>query len=108
VLGTLDDAARPGSTITSRTLLRQLDDLMLAVVRTLEGEVEVEVMTHLIQLRASITEGPDDDNLAAQAASVSAARQRLTELVNEYFDEKLAALPTIADYLRAVAEEQGA
>lgn len=108
VLGTLDDAARPGSGITSRTLLRQLDELMMAVVRTLEGDVEVEIMTHLLRLRACITEGPDDDNLAAQAASVSAARQQLTAAVNEYFDEKLSAFPVIAEYLATSDEDDGA
>jgi hypothetical protein len=105
VVGTLDDASRPGSAITAHTLLSQLDGLIMSVVRTLEGPVESEIMAQLLQLRACITDGPDDDTLAAQAAAASAARAQLADLVNAYFDEKLNAWPPIADYLTAVATE---
>ena len=38
---TLDEASQPGAAITPRTLLSQLDALIISVVSTLDGEAEV-------------------------------------------------------------------
>ena len=47
VVRTLDEASQPGSGITRETLLAQLDALILDVVKTLEGDQEVEVVREL-------------------------------------------------------------
>ncbi len=96
VVRTLDEASRPGSAITRKTLLAQLDELVLDVVKTLDGEKEVEVVRQLLQLRAAITEG-DEANI--QSSAVSAARAELTNIVNNFFHDKLTGLPSIADYI---------
>jgi hypothetical protein len=96
VVRTLDEASRPGSSITKATLLAQLDRLVLDVVKTLEGDAEVEVVRELLRLRAAITDG---DELAGQAAAVEAARAELSNIVNNSFYDKLTGLPAIADYL---------
>jgi hypothetical protein len=100
VVRTLDEASQPGSGITRETLLAQLDALILDVVKTLEGDQEVEVVRELLALRAAITEGGELD---AQSAAVDAARAELTNIVNNFFYDKLTGLPTIADYMQAAA-----
>ena len=100
VVRTLDEASQPGSGITRETLLAQLDALILDVVKTLEGDQEVEVVRELLTLRAAITEGGELD---AQSAAVEAARAELTNIVNNFFYDKLTGLPTIADYMQAAA-----
>ncbi len=96
VVRTLDEASRPGSAITAHTLLGQLDDLILDVVKTLDGEEEYEVVKELLSLRAAITDG---DELDAQSAAVAAARAELTNIVNNFFYDKLTGLPSLAAYL---------
>jgi len=101
VVRTLDEASRPGSAITRSTMLAQLDELVLSVVKTLDGDEEVEVVRHLLRLRAAITDG---DELASQSAAVTAARAELTNIVNNFFYDKLTGLPSIAHYI-AQAEQ---
>jgi antitoxin component HigA of HigAB toxin-antitoxin module len=100
VVRTLDEAAQPGSAITSETLLSQLDALILDVVATLDGDHEVEVVRELLRLRATITEG---DELDVQSAAVDAARGELTNIVNNFFYDKLTGLRTIAEYMASAA-----
>jgi len=100
VVRTLDEASRPGSAITKDTLLAQLDGLILDVVKTLEGDAEVEVVRELLHLRAAITEG---DVLDDQSAAVAAARGELTTIVNTFFYDKLTGLSSIAAYMTNAA-----
>lgn len=95
---TLDEASQPGAAITRDTLLGQLDALILDVVATLEGEQEVEVVRELLHLRGAITEG---NELDVQSAAVEAARAELTNIVNNFFYDKLTGFPTIAEYMDA-------
>jgi antitoxin component HigA of HigAB toxin-antitoxin module len=101
IVRTLGEASQPGSAITPATLLAQLDALVLDVVATLEGAKEVEVVRELLRLRAAITEG---NELDVQSAAVEAARAELTNIVNNFFYDKLTGLPTIADYMAAAAQ----
>ncbi|MGI9610771.1 MAG: hypothetical protein ACR2NL_10810, partial [Acidimicrobiia bacterium] len=101
VVRTLDEASRPGSAIDRHTLLGHLDDLVLDVVKTLDGEKEVEVVRQLLRLRAAITDG---DELAMQSSAVAAARAELTNIVNNFFYDKLTGLPSIASYLAEAAQ----
>lgn len=100
VVRTLDEASRPGSAITRSTLLAQLDDLILDVVKTLDGQEEYEVVKQLLRLRAAITEGNEMD---MQSAAVTAARAELTNIVNNFFHAKLTGHPKIAEYMAAAA-----
>ncbi len=103
VVRTLDEASRPGSTITVHTLLAQLDELILAVVKTLDGEEEYEVVKELLRLRAAITDGDEPD---AQSSAVGAARAELTNIVNNFFYDKLTGLPAIATYMAEAARPE--
>jgi hypothetical protein len=101
VVRTLDEASQPGSAITRDTLLGQLDALILDVVATLEGEQEVEVVRELLHLRGAITDGNEFD---VQSAAVDAARAELTNIVNNFFYDKLTGFPTIAEYMEAATQ----
>lgn len=102
VVGTLDEASRHDEGMARTTMLATLDELILAVVRTLDGDAELEVVRNLLHLRAAITDGRDLDTVAGDDAA-EAARTRLAEIVNDFFLDKLHGLPAIADYMDQVA-----
>ncbi len=94
LIRTVDEASEPGSTITLDTVTRQLDDLILDVVRTLEGAEEEEIVAELLTLRtAVVTEG------MAGSVAADAARARVINVVNNFFRDKLTGMPEIAAYL---------
>lgn len=103
VVGTLDEASAPGSSMDPRTMLAQLDELIIAVVRTLDGEVEVEIVEDLLRLRAAITDAPGGDDDYGGNPAAEAARAHLADIVNGFFHAKLVGLPSIANYLDAVS-----
>jgi hypothetical protein len=114
VVGTLDEASRQELAMAATTMLATLDDLILAVVRTLEGEPELEVVRSLLHLRAAITDGPISSGDLEQAgevdavggeAAADAARARLATIVNDFFLDKLRGLPAIDDYMRAMTAD---
>ena len=103
VVGTLDEAAAPGSTMAPQTMLAQLDELIIAVVRTLDGEVEVEIVRELLQLRAAITDQSGDEGEYVGTGPAEGARSHLAGIVNGFFHEKLVGQPEIAAYLEALS-----
>ncbi|MCB2224570.1 MAG: hypothetical protein KQH83_10425 [Actinobacteria bacterium] len=100
LIRTIDEAAEPGSSITPETVLAQLDRLVLDVVRTLEGAEEVEIVEHLQELRSGLIAGGDR---TGRDAAVEQARARVINLVNNFFHDRLVAMPEIAAYLDEVS-----
>ena len=101
VLRTVEEAAEPGSAISVDTLLAQVDALILEVLRALEGPEEEEIVRLVLQLRDTLSrEGQE----GLRSAAVEGARDRVINLVNNFFHDKLTGLPSIASYL----EEMGA
>jgi hypothetical protein len=96
LIRTVEEAVGPRSLITTETVVAQLDRLVLDVVRTLEGTEEEELVSELLSLRAGITGGVDAE---LSSATVTAARQRLINLINTFFYDRLAAVPSIDAYL---------
>jgi len=101
LIRTVEEASEPGSAISTATVVGQLDDLILDVVRTLEGTEEEEIVSELLALRDGITGGSEPD---LRSARVEAARQRVINLVNTFFRDRLVAMPQIAEYLDDVTE----
>lgn len=99
LLRTLEEAADPDSPIDRETVLRQADQLILTVVRTLEGDAEAAIVTHLLLLRDSISR---DRNLDGRTAAVASAREDLVQLVNDYFYDRITAVPALRDYVMEV------
>jgi antitoxin component HigA of HigAB toxin-antitoxin module len=101
LIRTIDDAALPGSSISLSQILAHTDRLILQVIDALEGEQEVEIVRLLLRLRDTLSRHGDRDGLSREA---EAARDQVINIVNNFFYEKLTAMPTIKAYI----EEQAA
>jgi hypothetical protein len=96
LIRTIDDCARPGSTISSEQMVAQADNLVLAVVQALEGVEEAEIVRLLLRLRDALCQQESGQSLTPQA---EAARAEVINVVNNFFYDKLVALPTIKEYI---------
>ena len=99
LIRTIDDACTPGAGITMDQLLAQADQLILAVIRVLEGDEEAEIVRLLLRLRDALTRQATGQALSGPA---EAARAEVINLVNNFFYEKLTAVPTIKDYMDGI------
>ncbi|MBI5156973.1 MAG: hypothetical protein HZA58_03035 [Acidimicrobiia bacterium] len=95
---TIEEASGPGSEVEVATVIGQADQAILEVVHTLEGVEEEELVAQLLEVRDGITaaEGVND-------AVVEQARDRLLNLVNNFFFDKMNALPELRSYMESVA-----
>ncbi|MBM3498468.1 MAG: hypothetical protein FJX74_07325 [Armatimonadetes bacterium] len=96
LIRTVDDATQPDSGMPMEYVLDQADELILAVTRALEGEQETEIVRYLLRLRDSLTRQRSGQTLIPEA---EAARAEVINLVNNFFREKLLALPAIRQYM---------
>jgi len=96
LIRTMDDATQPGSAISMEHVLNQADELILAVIKALEGDQETEVVRYLLRLRDSLARQRSGQALNPEA---EAARAEVINLVNNFFYEKLVALPAIRQYM---------
>jgi hypothetical protein len=96
LIRTIDEAFQPGSTIDKGTILHQADALILEVTQVLEGAVETEIVRQLLHFRSLLV---DDVNRGELSPQASAARDEVSNIVNNFFYEKLTGVPTIKDYL---------
>ncbi|MCS7261127.1 MAG: hypothetical protein NZ765_10160 [Anaerolineae bacterium] len=96
LIRTVEEASMPGATIALDAVLAQTDELILAVTRALEGEKEVEIVRYLLRLRDSVAAY---GKRGAEFSQVEAARQEVINLVNNFFYEKLTAIPAIRAYM---------
>lgn len=98
LIRTLDDCTREGTTLTQSNLLDQTDRLILDVVDVLEGAEETEIVRHLLRLRNAISQQQPGSALTAEA---EAARQLVINIVNNFFHDRLVAIPQIREYMEA-------
>jgi hypothetical protein len=96
LIRTVDDATQPGSGISMQFVLDQADELIIAVIKALEGEQETEIVRYLLRLRDSLSRQRSGQALIPEA---EAARAEVINLVNNFFYEKLIALPAIQQYM---------
>jgi len=101
LIRTIDDCTQPGSSITTEHLLAQTDRLIVQVVDALEGDREAEIVKRLLRLRESLSHHVAGQSLSAQA---EAARAEVINIVNNFFYDKLTALPTIKEYLDTMGQ----
>jgi hypothetical protein len=94
---TIEESFQPGSEIDPAAIVRQADGLILDVVRTLEGEKEIEITRLLLRLRDRLD---DDGQRGELSAEASALRAEFINIVNNFFYEKLTGVPEIRRYLR--------
>jgi hypothetical protein len=96
LIRTMDECSRPNSSIDVATVRAQADRLILEVVEALEGDEESTVVKHLMKLRSSLDELESGQALTAEA---EATRAEVINIVNNFFYEKLTALPSIKVYI---------
>ncbi|MFQ5966714.1 MAG: hypothetical protein ACE5MI_03765 [Acidimicrobiia bacterium] len=102
VIRTLDEAVEPGSTISKSVILAQVDDAIVTVVDAAEGPEETEIVRHLLDIRRNLAH---EGESGPRSVPIRAARDRLLNLVNNFFHDKLTAMPSIASYLEGLAAE---
>jgi hypothetical protein len=103
LLRTVEEAAEPGSAISLDTLLAQVDALIIDVLRALEGPEEEEIVRLVLHLRDALSR---EGQAGIRSAAVEAARERVINLVNNFFHDKLVGLPSIAAYLEGMSTEE--
>lgn len=96
LIRTIDDSVKPGSGISTDDVLAQMDNLIVSVIKALEGAKEVEIVRYLLHLRDSLTRHQTGQELTTEA---EAARAEVINIVNNFFYEKLTAVPTIKEYI---------
>lgn len=96
LIRTVDDTTKPGCAIPKENVLAQVDQLILDVVKALEGDQESEIVLQLLRLRDTLTRQEIGSELTGEA---EAARARVINIVNNFFHDRLIALPKIQDYI---------
>jgi len=96
LIRTMDDAFKPGSGITMDQLVEQADQLILSVIKVLEGDQESEIVRLLLHLRNALSLQESGQGLSGPA---EAARAEVINLVNNFFYDKLTGIPTIKAYM---------
>ena len=104
LIGTLENAAAPGSTIAVETVQAQTDDLVLTVVKALDGVQETELVAALLRLRTALeeTSGGGDAAVAGEV-DIEAAKTQVVNLINTFFRDRLTAVPSIKSYMDTFA-----
>jgi len=82
LIRTLDDAVRYGSSIPMENLLAQADQLIMNVIRALEGDRESEIVRHLLRLRDSLSHQQSGQELSPAA---EAARSEVINVATTFF-----------------------
>lgn len=101
LIRTMDDCFGENSGITIQQLLDHTDQLIMDVVNALEGSEETEVVRMLLRLRDILSREQAGRALSPQA---EAARAELINIVNNFFFEKLTAIPSIKGYMEKMAK----
>jgi hypothetical protein len=99
LIRTIDDCFKPGASIPVDIVLSQADNLILAVVKALEGDQETEVVRYMLRLRDSLSREQAGQELSTEA---EAARAEVIHIVNNFFYERLTAVPEIRAYMDGV------
>jgi hypothetical protein len=104
LIGTLENASSPGSSIPVETVQTQTDELVLTVVRALDGVQETELVAALLKLRVALegtTEGGEE--AAAAEVDIESAKTQVVNLINNFFRDRLTAMPSIKAYMDSFA-----
>ena len=102
LIRTVDDAIAAKAQFKTEQLIKQAEELMMDVIRVMEDAREVEIVGRLLRFRDAIQNLESYDTLSAEA---EAAREEVINVVNNFFFEKLTAIPKIKAYMDAIQEE---
>ncbi len=97
---TLDEATEEGSQFDPEMVVGQTDQLIMSAIKALEGEAESTVVGHLLRLRDSLSDRGDQET---RERDIEGVRTAAMMAVNDYFRERMTALPGIKSYLEELA-----
>jgi hypothetical protein len=97
LIRTIDDATRGEASISMDTIIAHADRLILEVIEALEGDQEAEIVRQLLKLRDSL-----GSSGSVQSQPVETARAQVINIVNNFFYERLTAVPSIKVYIDSV------
>jgi hypothetical protein len=97
---TLDEADRLGAEFDYEMMLKQTDTLIMSAIAALDGRSEAEMVRHLLEVRSNLRgrRGSGD-----RTAEVDEVKNEALQSVNEYFERRLTAVPSIKAYLDELA-----
>lgn len=93
---TVQEATEKSTVFDIESILDQTDELIMSVIKVLEGEEELEIVRHLLRLSRCISRQKPGVPLGPQ---VEAAQSEVMNIVNNFFYEKMTALPAIKAYI---------
>lgn len=96
LMRTVQEAVEMSDVFSRESILDQTDDLIMAVVKVLEGEEELEIVRHLLRLYRNLARWQEGVPLGEH---VNAAQAEVLHIVNNFFYEKMTAMPTIKAYV---------
>ena len=96
LIRTVDDAIYAKAKFKEEQLIQQAEDLMLEVIRVMEDAREAEIVSKILKFRDAIQSQDSYEKLSAEA---EAARGEVMNVVNNFFFDKLTAIPQIKSYI---------
>ncbi|MEB3177769.1 MAG: hypothetical protein VKL59_01815 [Nostocaceae cyanobacterium] len=93
---TVQEATEKSTVFDIESILDQTDELIMSVIKVLEGEEELEIVRHLLRLSRILSRQEAGVSMNPQ---VEAAQAEVMKIVNNFFYEKMTALPAIQSYL---------
>ena len=88
-----------GSSIPIDAVRAQADTLILEVVAALEGDGESEIVASLLSLTKALQSQPPG---TARTAEVEGAKDRMINVINTFFRDKLTSVPSIDEYIAGI------
>ncbi len=104
LIRTIDDAYSSGSSISQEELLAAADRLIMDVIKSLEGEQESQIVSHLLKLRDALSRPEAGKTLTAEA---EAARAEVINIVNNFYYDRLTGIPAIKGYMDSLIPSEG-
>ncbi|MBO3462286.1 hypothetical protein G7B40_013840 [Aetokthonos hydrillicola Thurmond2011] len=101
LVGTVQQASDNCTVFDLDSILNQVDELIVAVVKVLEGEEELEIVRHLLRLYRSLSRQKPGTPLNNE---VEVAQAEVMKIVNNFFYEKMTGVPEIKAYLDSCHE----
>lgn len=103
LIRTVDDVVRVDSEFKLQQVLNQIDQLILQVVDVMEDARETEIVKRLLNFRNAISSQATKGQMSTEA---EVARAEVLQIVNNFFYEKLTALPGIKGYLENISKSE--
>jgi hypothetical protein len=100
LIRTVSDAASDGSPFEQEVMVAQTDQLIMSAINAMEGPQEAKVVGLLLLLRDEVSGRKPVD----RSHEMESLRLETLSAVNDYFRERLIALPEIAAYLEQIAQ----